>query len=425
VKRKLIEWTAFAVVAIGVVFFVRWLVPWAVVRHRLVANRSTPLRFDPALRQRLRESDGRFAKVPPGPLPSSSGMPPCLVLPIQAGVGSGEALGRSVPASTRRSGREPARPERPVRDCLELVPGGTPLNAIEVDLRAGTPILVQTDLYLPGNPPIAFTRVVEPLSWWRSQSRFYLPDEYLMYPTGHRNPYTDQTVWLVDARGVLFRRISKGTGYADAVYAQTTIGGLFYRALEGWNGDGWDLDLPDGRTLVFPEAYYALRPQQGSMVGLIEPSGARLTLSRDREGNLHEVRSSDGRWMRLRYQGSFIVSLEDSAGERAAYSYDNQKRLASSTDTEGETFSYSYDRCGQLTAVENEKLRKVPFTVGYSGGWATSLSAARGPDYRISYRTGPDHRISGMDVWDDRGGHWTILLHACTDNGCGYEVHRM
>jgi YD repeat-containing protein len=397
----------------GMYRFSPWLATSHVVRQRL----------DRDLRQRLRDSEVRLANARPWAFQGPSGIPPCLVLPLEVGVGPWETPRPGISAGAHQSAVTPHWPDHAIRDCLELIPGGPPQNAAEVNLRSGMPILVQTDLYLPGDPPIAFTRVVEPAYWWKPRYDIYLPNEYLTYPTGHRNPYTDQTLWMADTRGMLFNRISKGTGWADAVYAQTTLGGLFYRAIEGWNGDGWDLDLPDGRTFVFPDSYYARRPQQDALIGLIEPSGASLTMRRDREGNLQEVRSSDGRWMRLNYQGPFVLSIEDSAGEKETYSYDCQKRLGTSTDTSGETLSYSYNTRGQLTAVRNEKSRRTVLTVTYNSGWVASLAVAGGPAYQISYRTDPNDHLTEMDVRADGGGDWAILLRACTFNGCGYEVH--
>jgi hypothetical protein len=261
-------------------------------------------------------------------------MSPCLVLSVKAGVGKASRQGAAaLPGSAM------IQLSVPIRHCLDLVPGGAPVNAVELNLYNLAVMFVQTDLYLPGDPPIAFTRVVQRYAQWNSTYQTYLPDEYLTFPTGHRNPYTDMTVWLADKRGVLFNRISKGTGYADAVYEPARSGSPFDNALIGWIGNEWDCDLADGRTLVFPDSYYSHRPQQGSMVGLIEPSGASLSLARDREGNLHEVRSSDGRWMELHYQGPLVVSVNDSAGDKAAYSYDKRNRISSSTNIAGETLS--------------------------------------------------------------------------------------
>jgi hypothetical protein len=45
-----------------------------------------------------------------------------------------------------------------------------------------------------------------------------------------------------------------------------------------------------------------------------------------------------------------------------------------------------------------------------------------GPVYEISYRTDPNDDLAGMNVRDDCGGHWIVLLRPWTSNGCGWRV---
>ena len=96
-KRKVIEWTIFGVIATGMVIFMHWFVPQTADRFmpRLVerAKIATGMqhvpakaKFSAAERQRLREEETRLdraAAVAQAP----SGMSPCLVLPVNAGVG--------------------------------------------------------------------------------------------------------------------------------------------------------------------------------------------------------------------------------------------------------------------------------------------------------------------------------------------------
>ncbi|HET9178368.1 MAG TPA: hypothetical protein VFQ24_08430 [Terriglobia bacterium] len=410
-KRKLIEWAIFGIVAVGLVLFIRWFAPWVVFRIEVATGvvKIVPRRLDSVLRRRLREEEDVLAKAAPAALNGPLGSFPCLVLSVAEGIVETGSL--SVPAPPSRG---PKPSGSPFRDCLDLVPGGPPANAVELSLNDVTVMFVQTDLYLPGDPPIAFTRVVQRYVDWNSNYQVYLPNEYLTYPTGHRSPYMDQTLWLADRSGVLFNRISKGTGYAEAVYKSRSTRSEFDKALAGWNGNGWDYDLPDGRSIVFPDSYYAQRPQEGALVGLTEPSGASLTLERDRDGNLHEVRSSDGRWMKLYYRGPFIISIEDSAGGRASYSYDNQKRLSLSTNAAGEILSYTYDASGGLKHVENVKKHRCVLSVQYAArGFPTSMQVDGGAVFRVS---------AGLQFRDDRGHQWVAECTEFTDSGCQYQV---
>jgi hypothetical protein len=157
-NRKLIEWTIFGIAAIGLVLFVRWFLP-RVVQIGVATGivKIPPARIDPARRKHLRQEEERLAKTTPATLHGRPGMHPCLVLPVEEGVGEEpRRKGSALPGGGRR------RPANPFRDCLQLVPGGGPLNAAELSPQTGMVLFVQTDLYLPGDPPIAFTRVVRP-----------------------------------------------------------------------------------------------------------------------------------------------------------------------------------------------------------------------------------------------------------------------
>jgi YD repeat-containing protein len=404
-SRKVIEWGIFAIVAVGAVLLVRRAVPWAAyVYYRATAKAAVK----PALRRRLREAENRLTAEHGVILPGQSGVGPCLVVNVAAGVG-------------RHGG---VSPERPIRDCLELAPGGPPVNAIELDLRTDTLILVQTDMYLPGDPPIAFTRVVEPLIRWNRQFQIFLQNEYDIFPFGHRFPFTYQKLQLADRREILFPRISHGTGYADAVFEHETGGAIFRHALTGWNGDGWDTDLGDGKTFVFPSSYNSTRPPQGALVGLIEHSGNRLTLKRGRNGNLQSARSSDGRWMKVGYRGASIVSLEDSAGEKANYAYDSVRLLASSTNARGERLSYSYDPKGDLTAVWDAETRKDVIEACYGRIGAITSLWVGGRVFGFSYGIDPTGSYADVGVKEKGVGDWVVQMGRCTANDCNYRVRR-
>ncbi len=402
-KRKLIEWTLFAIIAAGAVLLVRRFVPWAILRY-YHPNADAARVF---LRQRLRDEERKLSTNRPSVQPGKSGLEPCLVIPAPLGVGAR--------AGSQQSGS--------VRDCLDLIPGGPPTNAVEFDLRSGSVILVQTDMYLPGHPPITFTRVIEPLRNWNLRFQVFLPNEYDAFPSGDRFPFTFQKLQLADRQQVLFRRISKGTGYAHAVYEQTETISAFYHAIDGWNGNGWDVDLADGRTLVFPASYYAKRPQQGALTALRGPSGAELRLSRDSDGNLHWVASSNGRWMKLGYEGSAIVSLSSSNGEKAAYAYDKRNLLSSSTNADGQKLSYKYDKWGELLAVTNAKSHAVLVSANYDARtMIASLRVAGAGNYRVEYRRDPMSHQVEIYVSSGRGEVWTLTFGKCTDTRCMYEV---
>ena len=113
---------------------------------------------------------------------------------------------------------------------------------------------------------------------------------YAVAPVGTRNPYTYRIVALEDADFLYFDRISKGTGYADAVYQPTETSTKYYKAVISWNGAGWTLRLADGSEVRFPESYSAKNAGRGAPTEMLDANGSLLELRRDPQRNLQEIR---------------------------------------------------------------------------------------------------------------------------------------
>src|SRR5437879_68904 len=88
-------------------------------------------------------------------------------------------------------------------------------------------------------------------------------------PLGTRNPYTYQMIVLEDGDFFYFDRVSKGSGYADAVYQHTETSTRFHKATQSWNGNGWTTRLADGSEIRFPESYNAKNMAQDAPTEMI------------------------------------------------------------------------------------------------------------------------------------------------------------
>ena len=120
---------------------------------------------------------------------------------------------------------------------------------------------------------------------------------------------------LEDGRRIHFPRISKGTGYADAVYRHEATSSEFYGAQIAWNGDGWTLDFRDGRRFLFPEAYHAKTFAQGAPFEMQAADGHRIQLKRNQLRNLEQLISPSGRTITLKYDAADrIIEATDDAG---------------------------------------------------------------------------------------------------------------
>jgi YD repeat-containing protein len=114
--------------------------------------------------------------------------------------------------------------------------------------------------------------------------------------------YTDLELVMPDGGKVDFDRTSAGTGFGDAVYTATNIAGAYAGATVAWNGDGWDLARRDGMTYVFGDVagLQAIRDRFGNTIRFLHASG--------QSGNITQVVSASGRWMKLTYDGSNRVA---------------------------------------------------------------------------------------------------------------------
>ncbi len=141
-------------------------------------------------------------------------------------------------------------------------------DQFEVDLRDGAFILRQSDLHINDVFDVPLTRTynsTRPLhlnpvhAFGRNTNH-----PYDIAPLGSSFPYTYQILVLEDGNLLYFPRISRGTGYSDAVFQHTETATSFYKAVTRWNGNGWTTWRADGSALVFPESYKATTAAQGA-----------------------------------------------------------------------------------------------------------------------------------------------------------------
>jgi YD repeat-containing protein len=245
----------------------------------------------------------------------------------------------------------------------------SPVNEFQVDLHSGMFILRQTDLFVPDTTPLSLTRTYR---LWDFHARAFgagTNHPYDICPTGTRFPYTYMDLNLEDGRQIHFRRISKGTGYADAVFRHEETSSEFYGAQIAWNGDGWSLTFRDGRRFRFPEAYLAKNYAQGAPTEMQEADGRKIELRRDQERNLQEAISP--------------------SSHKLTFQYDNFDRITEARDDSGNVRKYSYNSSGHLETVSD----------------ATHVL------YRFEYA--PLLHLDGYDPYLMTGiadGNWNVLL---------------
>jgi YD repeat-containing protein len=206
-----------------------------------------------------------------------------------------------------------------------------PINEFRVELHSGAFVLRQTDLFISDTIPLELLRTYRV---WDFHGRAFgvgANHPYDICPTGTRFPYTYMDLNLEDGQQIHFPRISKGTGYADAVFRHDENSSEFYGAQIAWNGNGWALDFRNGSRFIFPEAYNAKSYAQGAPFEMQDAKGHRIQLKRDKQRNLDQLISP--------------------SGSAITFKYDAANRIIEATDNTGNVRKYSYDSSGHLEAV--------------------------------------------------------------------------
>jgi YD repeat-containing protein len=267
-------------------------------------------------------------------------------------------------------------------------------NEFEVDLHTGMFVLRQTDLFIGDSYPLSLTRTYRPWVLYVSAFGIGATHPYDICPTGSRFPYTYMDLNLEDGRQIHFRRVSKGTGYADAVYRHEETSSEFYAAQVAWNGNGWTLEFCDGARFKFPEAYYAKNCAQGAPSEMQDASGHHIQLRRDKQRNLEQLISPSGRTITFKYDDTArMIEAVDDAGNLRKYSYDPTGHLHSVADASHLRYRFEYKpllhSAGYdpylMTAIFDGQGKKLLQNIYDSGGRVTEQRLSSGDLYRYDY----------------------------------------
>jgi YD repeat-containing protein len=292
--------------------------------------------------------------------------------------------------------------------CVQGVFLDKELDEIEVDLR-GNLITRTTDLFVPGSTALSVTRCYRS---WDNLSRSFGQNTALswdLFPVGSRQPYTYIEIIPCDGNRLRFERISKGTGYADAVYEHRTTNTAFLGSRISWNGNGWDLKLRDGSLYLFPESYYAKKAVDGALIEFRGAKGLAVKMERRERRNLKKIFTPDQRWITFEHDtADRIITAEDQDKRKITYLYDHGGRLAEVRGPNSVT-RYAYGNT-YLVAVEENGRRIAEFS--YGNGRVSRVTLPDRGTYRFQYEydsaeedrvlrsvvTGPDGSLNKFEI---------------------------
>lgn len=263
-----------------------------------------------------------------------------------------------------------------------------PVDRFEVDLRYGSFVVRETDLYVKDVFDVPLTRTYTSADWMHTSARHAFGlnanHPFDIAPVGTSNPYTWQAIVMEDSDWFMFERISPGKTYGDVVYRHTLTSTRFYGATQQWNGTGWTTELADGSRIEFPESYRALSAAYGAPTEMRDPAGNRLKMKRDEQRNLKEITTPNGHWIRFTYDGAGrIRRAEDDQKNRATYTYDARGLLEWAIRPDGTRRGFSYQG-RKATAVWDGNDRALVRNT-YSGDVVVKQQFANGETYIYDY----------------------------------------
>jgi len=267
--------------------------------------------------------------------------------------------------SPYETGPESSRFKISIQNSAPTVRSDAPVNEFAVDLHSGTFVLRQTDLFISDSMPLSLTRTHRSREIYHNSFDIFAfgmsaNHSYDISPTGTRFPYTYMDLNLEDGRAIYFPRISKGDGFADAVFRHEDTASEFYGAQIAWNGDGWTLKLANGSKLIFPENYKGKSFAQGAATEMLTASGQHIQLKRDQDRNLQQLISPSGHTITFQNDGAGrIIEAADDSGQTRKYSYDASGHLETVSDNKRLLYRFSYTQSFRMVNTDPYQIASI------------------------------------------------------------------
>ncbi|MFG3685498.1 RHS repeat-associated core domain-containing protein [Micromonospora sp. NPDC047740] len=270
--------------------------------------------------------------------------------------------------------------------------GGDP-----VDLASGLFVDEHTDLVVNDVLPIAITRTYRQNDTQNREFGIGANFTYGIFIYSERQ-YSEADLVFPDSGKVHMDRISPGTGWTDAVFKAVDTTGPFRDAVMTWNGNGWDLVRTDGMTYVFGEnaPLQSIRDRHGNQITLTRSSGGQ-------SGDITQITSPNGRWIKLAYTSGRVTRAQDNAGRVVQYGYDSSGRLTTVTSPGGRTTTYTYDTANRMTTVTDARGVTYLTNTYDTAGRVATQTLPDGVTYQFAYITDAGGKVVKTAVTEPDG----------------------
>jgi hypothetical protein len=224
------------------------------------------------------------------------------------------------------------------------------------DVETGIYSREYADLFVKDSVPIQFSRTQRNMD---SKSRSFGvggSSSYDMFIVGDVQNFSWVALVLADGSQVRYARISPGSGFADAVFENLATPGAFPRSRISWSPKGdWTVALRDGTELTVQGCNARSKPGQCALSEIKNAKGERLTVQRDKDGNILRVTSPHGHYVSVVNDSEgHITRAETDSHQWVEYRYDGKGCLIRARNWRGDKQTFAYDSQFNMTFVHEK-----------------------------------------------------------------------
>ena len=241
-------------------------------------------------------------------------------------------------------------------------PNDSPQGPLVLGVKAADPFDVETgiysreytDLLVKDSIPIRFSRTLRNMDPKSRSFGIGGSSSYDMFIIGDVQNFSWVALVLADGSQVKYARISPGTGFVDAVFENQATPGAFPGSRISWKGV-WIVALRDGTELTVQGCNARSKPGQCAVSEIKNAHGERLTIQRDKDGNIQRVTSPHGHYVSVTNDPEGrITRVETDSHKWVEYRYDDKGCLVKARNWRGDRQTFAYDSRFNMTFVHEK-----------------------------------------------------------------------
>jgi YD repeat-containing protein len=303
--------------------------------------------------------------------------------------------------------------------------GVATFDADPIDLGTGLYYRTYLDLKVDDTIPIEFARTQRNMDPKVRSFGIGGMTSYDMWIIGDGDNFTWVALVMPDGSQERFERTSRGRGYADGVFVDSTTSTEFRDAQITWVENHWSVKLTNGKEYSVQGCNQQSKPGQCAVTEIRRNDNV-LKVYRDSQGNIVRIVSPHGHSVRVKTDSDGkIIYVGDDAGHYIVYSYNSLGELIKAMNWKGDVQRFSYDVAMNISDLEeqspargNEPASDFKLHNDYDVfGRTTHQVLSTGATYDVSYVNG-EHKKNRSATVKTQSGTTTTSF----ENGRAVEV---